>query len=150
MNTAAQSTCPGSQGHRTVKTLLIGALCAGALLASGCSTSIPRVAHLRDGLSPVGGLSNSSEMVFAPETTQSQLAEMNADEMPDFARSDARLGSLPPGPLVATSQWPSPQPPSIERYRIISLPRSASNTLIFLPQREYDNHREFNSNRSWR
>ncbi len=150
MKTAAPSTCPGSQISRTPQTLLVGVLCASALLASGCSTSIPRVAHLRDGHSPVGGLSDSSEMVFAPQTTQAQLEELNANELPEFSRADARLGSLPPGPLLATSQWPAPPQPSIERYRFISLPRSSSSIIIYLPQRDGFNHREFNSNGSWR
>lgn len=150
MNTAAPSTCPGSPISRTPLRLLVGALCAGALLASGCSTSIPRVAHLREGVSPVGGLSNSSEMVFAPQTTQAQLDELSADEMPEFSRADARLGSLPPGPLLATSQWPTPPQPSIERYRFISLPRSSSSIIIYLPQRDGFNPREFNSNPSRR
>lgn len=150
MHTAAPSTCPNSQIHRTRQKLLMSVLCASALLAAGCSTSIPRVAQLRDGLGPSAGLSSSSEMVFAPEATQAELAGLHAGETPEFSRSDARLGSLPPGPQLATSQWPSPQPPSIERYRIIFLPRSASSTLIFLPQREHFNHREFNSGGTWR
>ncbi|MBL0869185.1 MAG: hypothetical protein IBJ18_01265 [Phycisphaerales bacterium] len=149
MKTAAPSTCPGSQIHALRQRLLVGVLCAGALLASGCSTSIPRVAQMRDSLTPSGGLSQSNEMVFATEPTHAELAGLEDASFPEFARSDARLGSLPPGPLLATSQWPTPPQPSIERYRFISLPRSASATLIFLPQREY-NHREFNTNSSWR
>lgn len=102
-------------------------------LLGGCVSSGPR-AHL---VRQPQGLGGSSEALFLPPTTEAALADTDLSAMPEAWRNDASMAIENDGPLLATSQWPTPERPSIERYRYVSMPRNAGTVLIFLPQQTW-------------
>ena len=87
----------------------------------------------------IGGKGASA--VFRSPRASAELMGAPDEAMPEFYRRDEQLGGTP-GPLLATSQWPQPEAPSVDYPRYVWLPRDASTYQYFQrPSEAYGRYR---------
>ncbi len=131
------------------------AVLSGVVLA-GCSVQVPRVeasrgvaasaaeadrtpgspAGLRGERAPRDGLA------FLPEATELGLDGVDPSAFAEYARNDARTSVSGSSVQLATSQWPAPEQPSLERQRRIFV-GSQNTFLIFLPEQPLHGRRHW-------
>ncbi|MBX9737937.1 MAG: hypothetical protein K2X32_13530 [Phycisphaerales bacterium] len=124
---------------------LCGIVLSGVMLA-GCSVQVPRVEAPR-GIAanaeadwtpgaPAGlraELAPRDALAFLPDATERSLDGVDPSAFAEYARNDARTSPSGSGVQLATSQWPTPERPSLERQRRIYV-GSQNTFLIFLPE----------------
>ncbi len=118
-----------------------------ALTLAGCGThQVPRVEDQR-GVLTTARLANSSSLApatqrverapadalaFLPAATERDLDGVDPSAFAEYARNDARAAPAGSNVILATNQWPTPEPVSLERQRRIFV--GTQNTfLFFLP-----------------
>lgn len=106
---------------------MIAAAVAAAWLSGCAATEVP--SRARDPI--VGDQGRQWEAVFLPASTE--MAVALAGEGEEASRRDWGLPVRPGTPLLAATQWPEPEPPTVERFRRVRLPRDARDALFFVP-----------------
>lgn len=114
-------------------------LLATLTLAGGCASSGtlgtgPRTPLINRANSPVWRGGQGSAAVLQTSGVERELPGYLLADLPEAYRRDNELFGSRPGPMMATSEWPEPAPPSLSERRYLHLPSDASTQLYFEPE----------------
>jgi len=137
--------------------MLLALAAAAGLTLAGCATKlqVPRVtqdqgvlhsarfAESSPGAPATQRIDRASpnSLAFLPPTTERDLDGVDPSAFTEFARNDARNALAGSAIILATNQWPTPEPPSLERQRRIFV-GSQNTFLFFLPDDNF-RHRTY-------
>lgn len=105
-----------------------GISAAAAALAGCASSNVGRA-----GPPPAPPAGARWETVFLTPEPALALSQYDETTLPGYDRLDPYVNFAPPQAQVATSQWPQPDRPTLERGRYITLPHHANTIIFFVP-----------------